>query len=453
MYVLVGDKRKVETTKYIQIKNLSFAPEVSVTLDSVPINEFSVDILTEDTIETGQWAFLYDDLDRLYAKYYITFAEHLEAHSVHLIAKSRVYALDNDTMSATFYDTTAADVALEIFHIYRKSSGVTPAVIITEDYTLASSLQSKTVRGFCPEQTKRERLVWLCCILGAYVQDFFAEGIQIKPLDTTVSRIPMERTYWRPSVDYKESISDIFVKYYDFVQRSPQQGEKYVTDNQGVTYVYTEHEFTLQNPDWTDENNENTLSIDDITIISSSTQASLIASNLAGVYFNRRTVDAEIINNRSYKPSDKLEICVNIDSAEDRATGYAERMEFAFGMQNKSKISLVGCLMSKANKLILRYMSADDRAGRIKITDRNFYFPAEYAYSIKTEYLEMTNKSYRFVFYPLRARVEGTMPASGTKTETVNCMVALQYYRKTKILEIISVDAVELNENDVAVIS
>jgi hypothetical protein len=65
----------------------------------------------------------------------------------------------------------------------------------------------------------------------------------------------------------------------------------------------------------------------------------------------------------------------------------------------------------------------------------------------------MTNKSYRFVFYPLRALVEGTMPASGTKTETVNCMVALQYYRKTKILEIISVDAVEVNEDGVAVIS
>ena len=71
----------IDLTDYSTIRNLSFSPQTDVTGNSLPINEFSVDIVTDDDISFGQYAELYDDLDNLWAKYWINYAERLDAES------------------------------------------------------------------------------------------------------------------------------------------------------------------------------------------------------------------------------------------------------------------------------------------------------------------------------------------------------------------------------------
>lgn len=82
MYVTINQ------TDYTALRNLSFAPETDVTGNAVPINEFSVEIITDDNISYGQYAWLYDDRDNLWAKYWIIYAERISADAVAIRAQS-----------------------------------------------------------------------------------------------------------------------------------------------------------------------------------------------------------------------------------------------------------------------------------------------------------------------------------------------------------------------------
>ena len=48
MYVII------DLTTYSGVRNLSFAPQTDVTGSAVPINEFSLEIVTTDDISFGQ---------------------------------------------------------------------------------------------------------------------------------------------------------------------------------------------------------------------------------------------------------------------------------------------------------------------------------------------------------------------------------------------------------------
>jgi hypothetical protein len=68
MYIVIG------TTTYTEISDLTFAPETDVTGSSVPVNELWASIRTDDAIEIGERVSLYDDLDQLWCKYWVTYA-------------------------------------------------------------------------------------------------------------------------------------------------------------------------------------------------------------------------------------------------------------------------------------------------------------------------------------------------------------------------------------------
>ena len=55
----------INSTNYTEIKDLKFAPETDVTGIEAVINEFSAEIITDDDIDVGVNAYLYDDLNNL----------------------------------------------------------------------------------------------------------------------------------------------------------------------------------------------------------------------------------------------------------------------------------------------------------------------------------------------------------------------------------------------------
>ena len=60
-----GGEAVITTTDYYNHRNLNYAPEVDLLSESLPVNEFTVDIITEDTVEIGEMCELYDDLNNL----------------------------------------------------------------------------------------------------------------------------------------------------------------------------------------------------------------------------------------------------------------------------------------------------------------------------------------------------------------------------------------------------
>ena len=138
---------------YTEITGLSFAPSADLAGASIPINEFQVDIHTTDTIAIGGYAELYDDLDNLWAQYWIVFAEHIDQNTLRLRAQSEIGILDRITLSATYYEGASITSVLDDVIVWSTLGSVVPM-----GYSLDSSFSSETITGFCPQQTARERM-------------------------------------------------------------------------------------------------------------------------------------------------------------------------------------------------------------------------------------------------------------------------------------------------------
>jgi hypothetical protein len=167
MKVVIGNNT------YSALDNLKFSPQTNLTADQLPINEFEVRLFTNDVIDYGQYAFLYDDLDNLWAKYWISYAERIGqdvdrgTYIVRLIAQSSLAFLERVKLPAKMYNTTADAVLSDIL------TGAGQSGAITLDSDVATEWASVTIQGFCPEQTARERLQWLLLCAGGYIKSFF----------------------------------------------------------------------------------------------------------------------------------------------------------------------------------------------------------------------------------------------------------------------------------------
>ena len=84
----------INSTTYSGLKNLSYSPETDVFGNSLPINEFRADIITTDDIAMSQWAELRDDLNALWAKYWIVYAERIDRQTVRIQAQSALRLLE-----------------------------------------------------------------------------------------------------------------------------------------------------------------------------------------------------------------------------------------------------------------------------------------------------------------------------------------------------------------------
>ena len=423
---------KIDLTDYTRLRNLSYAPQTDITGTSVPINEFSVDIITDEAIATGQYAELYDDLDNLWARYWITYAERESADAVHVLARSDIALMDGVTLPAVMYGTSAVDAVtvddiLDDIMVRQAGGGMTAAI----DYALDSSFSGMLIYGYCPEQSARERLQWVCFVLGAYVKSFFNDRIEILPIDATAALVPLDMTFRTPKVTYKDYVTAVQVTAYSFTQGTPQTTDKWVSDGTN-TYIVTEQAVTLANNDAPASAADNVVKIDGVYLINSG-NASAILSHLAPLYFKRAEVDLDVIDNAAYIPGDVLTVYAD---AQTMFGGYATSCAFAVGVQARASVKLMACESVEGAPLVILYQYGDVNLGRAE-----YVFPVGYSYTIQNLYLDWTMDGHRYVFRPTTATVTGTMVAGG-KNETVSYEVALDLEIATGILEIVSVDEV-----------
>lgn len=417
MYIQIG----IHT--YRTLRNISFVPEVDITGTSVPINELSVDIITADEIELGMQLELYDDVNTLFARYTIVYAERTAPRTVTVRARSDVAMLDAVTLPATMYDTTAPGVLVDVFGS------------VSTSYSLHSSFQSVAVKGFCPEQTARERLAWLCLVLGAYVKSCFNSTIEILPLDESDTLIPLGRTFWRPSITYNDYVISFSVIGYSFTQGTPQTTDQWVEDDGGVTYIVRKTGAALTpDPDTVPEGAIGTaMQVGDVMLVNQNNISAVLA-RLSSYYFTRQEVDLDVINNGEYVPGQR--VTVQIDDA-TLMTGYIQSAAFRFGTQARSTLHVVVADIRPSRQLIVKYMY-----NRKKLGEETFLLPVGYSYSLENPYFDVTLFKNRRIYRPLTANVEGTI-IDGENTATVYYDIALELEYGT--LTITSVDDIELD--------
>lgn len=424
MKVIIG------STTYTALKGLSFTPQIDITGDSVPVNEFSVQIQTQDNIDVGQWASLYDDLDNLWAKFWIMYADRVDAKFVSIKAQSIIALLDRVTMQAEMYtsNTSASTIISACF----SAAGIGSSVQVD------STLSSATIIGHLPEQTARERLQWVCFAIGAYVQQDSVAIVQIKKLDTlTLTDIPIDKTFWKPSIEYKDYVTKINITAYSFAQGTPAHGDEYVTVND-IDYIITKTTITLTNSGAPETALPNEINIDGVYLVNNN-NADEIASRLSMLYFARRDVSADVINNHEYFPSQKVSI--QLDDTHG-AVGYIESADFRFGLQARSTLRLVASETRELVELLIRYTFNGEVIGT-----RRYAFPQGYTYSILNPFITRSSGNHRYVYRPLTEYCSGTM-GQGATQRTVACEMALHWYEEYKLLRVLSVSDVEFDDED-----
>ena len=426
----------IDLTDYSTIRNLSFSPQTDVTGNSLPINEFSVDIVTDDDISFGQYAELYDDLDNLWAKYWINYAERLDAKTVRIRAQSDLSLLDGVTLAPTMYSSD--DISDVLDAVMVRQSGA-PGIIALIDYTLDSSLSSLTISGFCPKQSARERLQWICFTIGAYVKTYFNDQIEILPIDDTETLVPINRTFWKPTVTYKDYVTAVRVVAYSFAAGTPSTTDEWVSDGT-TTYIVTPQEYTITNSYAPSAAADNVVSIEGVYLVNSS-NVSWILTYLSELSFKRTEVALDAINNAAYKPGDKLIVYADDSTL---AGGYVASCAFSFGLQARAQMKLTAAENVDGAKLTLIYLYGDMEIGRDA-----YLFPIGYDYTVQMLFIEWLMSGHKFVYRPTIDEVTGTMEED--TEEEVEYAIALDLEEETGILEIVSVDGLSMADGVVTI--
>lgn len=431
MYVKIG------STIYREITNLSFSPEVDITGQSLPINDFFVDIYTEEDIAIGQWASLYDDMDNLWAKYWIIFADRIKAELVTVHAQSYLAKYDRQTVKQEWFDTTLEDVLFSNEHLH----------LSTNIVDMHSDFYNVRVTGYCPEQTVKERIQWLCIAVGAYVKTFFTDKIEIVPIDNSITKIPIEKTFWRPSITSTDYVSDINVTSFSFhwTDVQPQDYEEYIYfGNEGEepflritrTEINTHRQVPANVP--TDE-----INLNDVYLINSR-NVNAISNRLASIYFMSQEVDADVINNAEYIPADKVKVSLDPPDGDTvrTAEGYIDSCDFSFGLMARSRIHLAVQGFNATTKLIINYLK-----GSVKLGKKQFQFPEGTIQTIPNPYLSQTSGKKRYVYYPINPNTVVTIH-SGTNVSNQQCDYALIFNGENKVLRIYSVTDVHWQDEN-----
>ena len=270
---------------------------------------------------------------------------------------SLVYRLDTPKVPAKYYNGVSLSVALkDVEKNANGSFGVT--------YNVDTALSGKTITGYCPEQTARERLQQFCWAVGGYVSCACSALINIFAIPSTVQgTVPKSKIYAFPAVANEDEVARVNLTVHTYTAGT--NGDDIVIDADGNKYVHTTSTLTMANTALTGVSNRE-VSVDNATLVNSSNaQATLL--RMASVYFNSGTWYGTTTP-QGYIPGQMVQ-------AEDRdgqkRQGYISALTYSFGkgaattMELKQSVSFSGLpapvLSVTSTNETLWITSSDDR--------------------------------------------------------------------------------------------
>ena len=280
---------------------------------------------------------------------------------------SLVYRLDTPKVPAKYYNGVSLSVALkDVEKNANGSFGVT--------YNVDTALSGKTITGYCPEQTARERLQQFCWAVGGYVSCACSALINIFAIPSTVQgTVPKSKIYAFPAVANEDEVARVNLTVHTYTAGT--SGDDIVIDADGNKYVHTTSTLTMENTALTGVSNRE-ISVDNATLVNSSNaQATLL--RMASVYFNSGTWHGTTTP-QGYIPGQMVQ-------AEDRdgqlRQGYISALTYSFGkgaattMELKQSVSIQGLpapvlSVTSANET-LWITSSDDRVTSFMLYDND----------------------------------------------------------------------------------
>lgn len=280
---------------------------------------------------------------------------------------SLVYRLDTPKVPAKYYNGVSLSVALkDVEKNANGSFGVT--------YNVDTALSGKTITGYCPEQTARERLQQFCWAVGGYVSCACSALINIFAIPSTVQgTVPKSKIYAFPAVANEDEVARVNLTVHTYTAGT--NGDDIVIDADGNKYVHTTSTLTMANTALTGVSNRE-VSVDNATLVNSSNaQATLL--RMASVYFNSGTWYGTTTP-QGYIPGQMVQ-------AEDRdgqkRQGYISVLTYSFGkgaattMELKQSVSISGLpapvLSVTSTNETLWITSSDDRVTSFMLYDND----------------------------------------------------------------------------------
>ena len=410
VYITIGG------TEYRNVRSVSYDPQYDPRMESLPICEFSAEVVTSVTAEAlaGSWANLYHTVvkqavsgwperDRCLAyDYLITEAEQIGAGAVKIKAKSYVYILDQRVLEAKMYDNTPiADFMYDVFE--------GPSVNGVYD-SLSTSYKvptlPTTVTMYCPQQTARERLLWFCAAYGKMVTQWgdyqtIAEveagtgtPYAIRVTDNEIAsgsmdRITPDMIYDKPTVSKVSSYTALtmykIIQYTQTEHTGPswkkcvvkEAGELpdgMIVDDDEIWYInFRKKQYERQGAVFT----ENVAEISDELLIRNE------YSPFAAPWFLDFEVELDVLwgmvegeNNPelSYMPGSTL---IFATDRETRCRGIIKSVGFTFGKREKLHLVIVTDLEPlETHTAVIRYMYNGIQLGQHgpEIVDNGYYF-------------------------------------------------------------------------------
>lgn len=406
-----------------QIKPMSFDPQVDLSGNSMPAGEYTVDVILSEPLSGDLAACdLYDALDNLWCAWPIRTSRYISDNCLRITCASWLRQLEHREMEPVMYTgETAEAIMTDVFGQEHANH-----------YTLANALKNRTILGFAPAQTARDRLLWLLFVLGAYTQDVFRDDVLIKPVDETATLIPLDKTFATPAEEQADWVTGLKITTYTFRQAASE--EEWHEDDSSymfpLPWLATEQTFELSNPLAPADAPSNVVEIDSIYLITPN-NVSDISMRLAKYWFNPAEVTLDCINNRAYRPGDMVTAYV---ARERLVTGYIQQASFRFGVQARSTLKLVGTQQISGAQLIISYTYQGGVIGR-----QTYYLPVGVAFTIQNNYIDRIYQDRRYIYRPQSDTVTGTM-VDGGLTVDQPCDLALEY--RDERLYVYSVDSI-----------
>ena len=393
------------------LKALAFAPEVDLTGQTLPINEFTADVETGEDIQTGQFARLLDGRDNLWARYWVTKAERKTLKLTSIRAQSPLVWLDRTRMPAKYL--SGASLGGEIDYCF---DGVADVVGPVGGYcVIDSAIANRPVYGWLPEQSARERLQTLLMSACAYIRTW--NDPEMRVLDAPDmwnaggdfgTLIPEARTFWRPGYTQKDPPSHVTLKYYSVAPGEPGPGQSGVKDDYGNVYAVTEGESgaTISGALGSEVTVSGNMLID-------CAASQSVFPQLMSVYKADGRVEADIVNNAEIWPGDRVTFQMD-EEGKRMCTGYVNAVSFAFGVQARSRLRLDAATLSNAARVTFNWQCG----GRTVYTETVSY-PAGYGYSRNLVDQKVIRGRHLLTYRPQNPTAEGDAGAQAT-TRTVD---------------------------------
>lgn len=331
MYIYIPS----EDVRYEQIKSLSFAPECDLTATTLPVCEFTAEVVAEARPPVGASAGLYDGLGALWAMYRIEKSERVAPGVYRIVAQSMLGLMDRWTVGAVMIQNQTVSSIVDDLLTGLPDSGWIYGMTIDID----NSLKNVRLTGFCPKQTARERLQWLCLVIGAYVKQWSGENMSLLPLPSgrgTGTLIPLRDTYWRPQMVERDLVRSVTATGYSQFSTTEDEGQESATDASGTTWYYSASEFTYENENYPDTPGRD-IRVDGVTLLHDSRKMEVL-SRLSAVCFRQYEIRADVIDNGQYWPGQKVRVYVDTGTVYQ---GFIQSCSFTFGVQAKAALVIV----------------------------------------------------------------------------------------------------------------